>query len=77
MFKSTSGTVGFGKLSLKVSHTRPCCKAIEAHAKAAVKLILAAGAVNLTRYCAKKAWKYYGKRRNQSNLTMHMGRKAA
>lgn len=77
MFKSTSGTVGFGKLSLKVSHTRPCCKAIGAKANAAVKLILATGAVKLTHYCAKKAWKYYGKCRNQSNLTVHRGRKAA
>ena len=77
MFKSTSGTVGFGKLNLKVSHTRPCCKAIEAQAKAVVKIILATGAVKIARYGAKKAWKYYGKRRNQSNLTVHTGRKTA
>ena len=77
MFRSTSGTVGFGKLSLKVSHTRPCCKAIREQAYAAAIIMVTAGAVKLTHYCAKKAWKYYGKRRNQSNLTVHTGRKAA
>ena len=77
MFKSTSGTVGFGKLSLKVSHTRPCCKAIREEAIAVAIIITATGAVKLTHYCAKKAWKYYDSRRNQSNLTVHKRRKAA
>lgn len=77
MFKSTSGTVGFGKLGFKVSHTRPCCKAIDTYANAVVKITLATGAVKITQYCVKKAWQYYGKCRNQSNLTIHTGRKAA